>query len=208
MYKTAVIISTGGGCRAETTSVTYVKHWLMLVWNKCQSYPSMRAIWNVNRASNWQRLLTSHDSSRSIRDAIMQCVLATRPYKKNPGSTDALCDYWLKKIRENITSASLRQYNKYIKEIIHDFDNLQSTRMYRNLVLVVEITLNSTQVLTTILLMNSLKRKAAKSLHLACQISSWYCAMDSTYRANTLMAHGHQALVHWPVAWTIPFAIR
>ena len=30
----------------------------------------------------------------------------------------------LKKLRENITSASLRQYNKYIKEIIHDFDNL------------------------------------------------------------------------------------
>ena len=29
-------------------------------------------------------------------DAIMQCVLATRPYEKNPGSTDALCDYWLK----------------------------------------------------------------------------------------------------------------
>ena len=57
-------------------------------------------------------------------DAIMQCVLATRPYEKNPGSTDALCDYWLKKLRENITSASLRQYNKYIKEIIHDFDNL------------------------------------------------------------------------------------
>ncbi len=54
----------------------------------------------------------------------MQCVLATRPYEKNPGSTDALCDYWLKKLRENITSASLRQYNKYIKEIIHDFDNL------------------------------------------------------------------------------------
>ena len=30
-------------------------------------------------------------------DAIMQCVLATRPYEKNPGSTDALCNYWLKK---------------------------------------------------------------------------------------------------------------
>ena len=29
-------------------------------------------------------------------DALMQCVLATRPYETNPGSTDALCDYWIK----------------------------------------------------------------------------------------------------------------
>ena len=65
----------------------------------------------------------------------MQCVLATRPYEINPGSADALCDYWVKKLRERITKANIFQYSKYIKNIMKTLTIYQSINLSRNLVL-------------------------------------------------------------------------
>jgi len=117
----------------------------------------------------------------------MQCVLATRPYEKNPGSTDALCDYWLKKIRENITSASLRQYNKYIKEIIHDFDNLPVNKDVQKprVGVVGEIYVKFHPSANNHI--NELIEKEGGEVVTSGLLDFFlYCAMDSTYRAKHL----------------------
>ena len=93
-------------------------------------------------------------------DALMQCVLATRPYETNPGSTDALCDYWIKNYVKTLHLPAFVSIIKYIKEIIHDFDNLPVNKDVQKprVGVVGKFTLNSIQVLTTIS-MNSLKRR-------------------------------------------------
>lgn len=71
----------------------------------------------------------------------------------------------------NITSASLRQYNKYIKEIIHDFDNLpvnKDVQKPRRYVVGKFTQIPPTSANNHINEPIILKRKAAKSLHLAC----------------------------------------
>ena len=132
-------------------------------------------------------------------DALMQCVLATRPIETNRALQMHYVITGLK-LRENITSASLRQYNRYIKEIIHDFDNPSTIKMYKTSRWRCrgKFTLNSIQVLTTIS-MNSLKRRLA-SLHLVLLGPSSVLRNGWFIVLNTLMVHGYLAsLVHWLV---------
>ena len=98
--KTAVIISqTGGGCRA-TNYIGYLRKALIDAGMKQVPILSLNAS-DMERQPGFK--LTKGFLHRMIQavvygDALMQCVLATRPYETNPGSTDALCDYWIKKI--------------------------------------------------------------------------------------------------------------
>ncbi|WP_277301673.1 acyl-CoA dehydratase activase-related protein [Veillonella montpellierensis] len=124
--KTAVIISqTGGGCRA-TNYIGYLRKALI------DAGLSQVPILSLN-ASGLEKQpgfsLTRNFLHRLMQgmvygDAIMQCVLATRPYERDAGATNALRDYWIQRLKNNLLKANLFTYNKYIKEIIHDFDTL------------------------------------------------------------------------------------
>ena len=187
--KTAVIISqTGGGCRA-TNYIGYLRKALIDAGMKQVPILSLNAS-DMERQPGFK--LTKGFLHRMIQavvygDAIMQCVLATRPYEKNPGSTDALCNYWLKKLRENITSASLRQYNKYIKEIIHDFDNLPVNKDVQKprVGVVGEIYVKFHPSANNHI--NELIEKEGGEVVTSGLLDFFlYCAMDSTYRAKHL----------------------
>ena len=187
--KTAVIISqTGGGCRA-TNYIGYLRKALIDAGMKQVPILSLNAS-DMERQPGFK--LTKSFLHRMIQavvygDALMQCVLATRPYEINPGSTDALCDYWIKKLRERITKANIFQYSKYIKNIIDDFDNLpvDKSKPRPRVGVVGEIYVKFHPSANNNI--NELIEKEGGEVVTSGLLDFFlYCAMDSTYRAKHL----------------------
>lgn len=187
--KTAVIISqTGGGCRA-TNYIGYLRKALIDAGMKQVPILSLNAS-DMERQPGFK--LTKSFLHRMIQavvygDALMQCVLATRPYEINPGSADALCDYWVKKLRERITKANIFQYSKYIKNIIEDFDNLpvDKSKPKPRVGVVGEIYVKFYPSANNHI--NELIEKEGGEVVTSGLLDFFlYCAMDSTYRAKHL----------------------
>ena len=187
--KTAVIISqTGGGCRA-TNYIGYLRKALIDAGMKQVPILSLNAS-DMERQPGFK--LTKSFLHRMIQavvygDALMQCVLATRPYEINPGSADALCDYWVKKLRECITKANIFQYSKYIKNIIEDFDNLpvDKSKPKPRVGVVGEIYVKFHPSANNHI--NELIEKEGGEVVTSGLLDFFlYCAMDSTYRAKHL----------------------
>ena len=187
--KTAVIISqTGGGCRA-TNYIGYLRKALIDAGMEQVPILSLNAS-DMERQPGFK--LTKSFLHRMIQavvygDALMQCVLATRPYEINPGSADALCDYWVKKLRERITKANIFQYSKYIKNIIEDFDNLpvDKSKPKPRVGVVGEIYVKFHPSANNHI--NELIEKEGGEVVTSGLLDFFlYCAMDSTYRAKHL----------------------
>ena len=187
--KTAVIISqTGGGCRA-TNYIGYLRKALIDAGMEEVPILSLNAS-DMERQPGFK--LTKSFLHRMIQavvygDALMQCVLATRPYEINPGSADALCDYWIKKLRERITKANIFQYSKYIKNIIDDFDNLpvDKSKPRPRVGVVGEIYVKFHPSANNNI--NELIEKEGGEVVTSGLLDFFlYCAMDSTYRAKHL----------------------
>ena len=187
--KTAVIISqTGGGCRA-TNYIGYLRKALIDAGMEQVPILSLNAS-DMERQPGFK--LTKSFLHRMIQavvygDALMQCVLATRPYEINPGSADALCDYWIKKLRERITKANIFQYSKYIKNIIDDFDNLpvDKSKLRPRVGVVGEIYVKFHPSANNNI--NELIEKEGGEVVTSGLLDFFlYCAMDSTYRAKHL----------------------
>ena len=187
--KTAVIISqTGGGCRA-TNYIGYLRKALIDAGMKQVPILSLNAS-DMERQPGFK--LTKSFLHRMIQavvygDALMQCVLATRPYEINLGSADALCDYWIKKLRERITKANIFQYSKYIKNIIDDFDNLpvDKSKPRPRVGVVGEIYVKFHPSANNNI--NELIEKEGGEVVTSGLLDFFlYCAMDSTYRAKHL----------------------
>ena len=187
--KTAVIISqTGGGCRA-TNYIGYLRKALIDAGMEQVPILSLNAS-DIERQPGFK--LTKSFLHRMIQavvygDALMQCVLATRPYEINPGSADALCDYWIKKLRERITKANIFQYSKYIKNIIDDFDNLpvDKSKPRPRVGVVGEIYVKFHPSANNNI--NELIEKEGGEVVTSGLLDFFlYCAMDSTYRAKHL----------------------
>ena len=187
--KTAVIISqTGGGCRA-TNYIGYLRKALIDAGMEQVPILSLNAS-DMERQPGFK--LTKSFLHRMIQavvygDALMQCVLATRPYEINPGSADALCDYWIKKLRERVTKANIFQYSKYIKNIIDDFDNLpvDKSKPRPRVGVVGEIYVKFHPSANNNI--NELIEKEGGEVVTSGLLDFFlYCAMDSTYRAKHL----------------------
>ncbi|WP_321388912.1 acyl-CoA dehydratase activase-related protein [uncultured Enterococcus sp.] len=57
-------------------------------------------------------------------DLFERVVYRTRPYETEPGMIDRMHEEWLKKIEKNIRNGSLTQFNRNMKKIIKDFDEV------------------------------------------------------------------------------------
>lgn len=57
-------------------------------------------------------------------DLFERVVYRTRPYELEKGQIDALHQEWLKKVESNVRNGSLTQFNRNMRKIIKDFDNV------------------------------------------------------------------------------------
>lgn len=60
-------------------------------------------------------------------DLFERVVYRTRPYEVEKGSVDALHKKWLSKIQKNVQNGSFSQFNKNMKQIIREFDEIPIT---------------------------------------------------------------------------------
>lgn len=58
-------------------------------------------------------------------DLLMRVLHRIRPYEKQPGSAQALCDYWAAKCKQDLLTGRGRNFKSNIFGIVRDFDNLE-----------------------------------------------------------------------------------
>ena len=124
---TSVIITqTGGGCRA-TNYIGFLKMALKDAGFKNVPIISLNAL-GMGEQPGFK--VTLKFINRAIMalvygDLFMRVLYRTRPYEKNKGEADRLYEIWNEKAKENLENGSRSIFNKNIKEIIKDFDNLE-----------------------------------------------------------------------------------
>ncbi len=187
--KTAVIISqTGGGCRA-TNYIGYLRKALIDAGMKQVPILSLNASAMEKQPGFKLSRRFLHRMIQSIvyGDALMQCLLATRPYEIEPGSANALCHKWVETLRAHINTASLKEYSGFIKQIVHDFDNLpiREGEKKPRVGVVGEIYVKFHPSANNHI--NELIEKEGGEVVTSGLLDFFlYCAMDSTYRAKHL----------------------
>ena len=126
----AVIISqTGGGCRASNY-IGFIRRAL-----KKAGYSHIPVI-SINLSGlegNPGFKITPALALRgvyaaAIGDIFMKCVYRMRPYEKVAGTTDAIHRKWAEVCKEFVSSGypSRRRFKKLCRDIIHDFDTIET----------------------------------------------------------------------------------
>ena len=127
LNNTSVIISqTGGGCRA-TNYIGFLKMALKAAGYEQVPVISLNAV-GLEKQPGFK--ITPTFLKRSIMaivygDLFMRLVYKTRPYEKNKGDINKIYEKWNERAKENLRNGSKREFNKNIKEIIHEFDNVE-----------------------------------------------------------------------------------
>ncbi len=124
---TSVLITqTGGGCRA-TNYIGFLKMALIDAGFKNVPVISLNAL-GMGEQPGFK--ITLKFINRAIMalvygDLFMRVLYRTRPYEKNKGEADRLYKFWCEKVKENLENGSRSVFNRNIKDIISDFDDLE-----------------------------------------------------------------------------------
>ncbi|AWK51463.1 2-hydroxyglutaryl-CoA dehydratase [Clostridium beijerinckii] len=123
---TSVIMSqTGGGCRA-TNYIGFLKMALKQAGFEQVPVISLNAI-GLEEQPGFKitaKLLHKAIMALVYGDLFMRVLYRTRPYEKLKGSANELHKKWNERAKSNLINGSKREFNKNVKEIISDFDNL------------------------------------------------------------------------------------
>ena len=123
---TSVIMSqTGGGCRA-TNYIGFLKMALKQAGFEQVPVISLNAV-GLEEQPGFKitaKLLHKAIMALVYGDLFMRVLYRTRPYEKFKGSANELHKKWNERAKSNLINGSKREFNKNIKEIISDFDNL------------------------------------------------------------------------------------
>ncbi len=121
-----MISQTGGGCRA-TNYIGFIRKAL-----KDLGYSNIPVI-SFNMIGLEKQpgfkitapFINRLIMSLVIGDTLMRATYRTRPYEKIKGSVNKLYSTWVAKCHKVIESGSYLQFNRLIKDIVHDFDTIE-----------------------------------------------------------------------------------
>jgi predicted CoA-substrate-specific enzyme activase len=124
--KTAVMISqTGGGCRA-TNYIGYLRKALDDSGFPHVPIISLNAV-GMEKGDGFKLSLPLlHRLMMCVvyGDLLMHTLFRTRPYEKEAGAADALCETWAARCKEAVADGGFRRFRKNIHDIVRDFDAL------------------------------------------------------------------------------------
>ncbi|MEA5004746.1 MAG: acyl-CoA dehydratase activase-related protein [Christensenella sp.] len=66
-----------------------------------------------------------------LGDLLQKLLLATRPYEKNKGETDALFDKWVAKVQDIVKNTRYFGYRKASKQMVRDFEAIERTNVVK-----------------------------------------------------------------------------
>ena len=127
--KTAIVITqTGGGCRASNY-IGFIRRALTKAGLSHIPVISLSAQ-GLETNSGFKYSLTMLNKAMQAvvyGDVFMNVVYKTRPYEKVPGSVNALHEKWKKVLIEDLTKkhVSMHKFNKNIRAIVKDFDEIE-----------------------------------------------------------------------------------
>lgn len=124
LNNTTILLSqTGGGCRA-TNYVALARKAL-----KDAGMPQIPVLALGGKSHPGFSLTLSLVENLIIGiiygDLLMRVLYRVRPYEKQPGSSQALYDYWAEKCRQDILTGGRYNFKNNIYGIVRDFDNLE-----------------------------------------------------------------------------------
>jgi predicted CoA-substrate-specific enzyme activase len=126
---TSVIISqTGGGCRA-TNYIAFLKKALVDAGFGNIPILSLNTV-GMEKHPGFKlnfKLLDKALMALVYGDLFMRVLYRVRPYEKVKGSANALHEKWKLIAQQNVRNGNKREFNRNIKQIIHDFDTLEIT---------------------------------------------------------------------------------
>jgi predicted nucleotide-binding protein (sugar kinase/HSP70/actin superfamily) len=124
---TSVIITqTGGGCRA-TNYVGFLKKALKEAGFENIPILSLNAV-GLEKQPGFKvtlGLIKKSLMALVYGDLFMRVLYATRPYEATRGSANALYEKWNEVAKKNVRNGSKREFNKNMKSIIEEFDQLE-----------------------------------------------------------------------------------
>ena len=185
---TSVLITqTGGGCRA-TNYIGFLKMALKDAGFENVPVISLNAL-GMGEQPGFK--ITLKFISRAIMalvygDLFMRVLYRTRPYEKNKGDAERLYEFWNEKVKENLENGNRGIFNKNIKEIIKDFDNLELNDIKKPRVGVVGEILVKYHPTANNDIVNILESEGAEAVVPDLLDFFMYCAYDSGYKAEYL----------------------
>ncbi|WP_129596683.1 2-hydroxyacyl-CoA dehydratase [Anaerophilus nitritogenes] len=122
---TSVIISqTGGGCRA-TNYIAFLRK--ALCDAGLENVPVISLNMSGLEKNPGFKLTPSliHHLMMGLvyGDLLMKVLYKVRPYEKIKGSANELYEYWVEKCKKSLSSASKKEFEKNIYDIVKDFDD-------------------------------------------------------------------------------------
>ncbi|MBE6344060.1 MAG: 2-hydroxyglutaryl-CoA dehydratase [Spirochaetaceae bacterium] len=120
-----LITQTGGGCRA-TNYIGFIRRALADAGWSHIPVLSLNALGLESHPGFKITLPLMHRAVMAVMigDVLMRCLYRVRPYESVSGSADALYEKWNGKAQVQLESLSVTGYQKLIRGIVHDFDNL------------------------------------------------------------------------------------
>ncbi len=126
LNKVALIITqTGGGCRA-TNYIGFIRRALENAGMGHIPVISMSA--GIEKNPGFKiSLKMAHKAIQALiyGDVFMRVLYKTRPYEKEKGAADALHEKWLAVAKKSVVKGDKKEFNKNIKQIIKEFDELE-----------------------------------------------------------------------------------
>ncbi|WP_024614953.1 2-hydroxyacyl-CoA dehydratase [Clostridium sp. Ade.TY] len=127
LNNTSVIISqTGGGCRA-TNYIGFLKLAMKNAGFNNVPILSLNAV-GLEKQPGFKitiRLIRRALMALVYGDLFMRVLYRTRPYEKVKGSANELHEKWREIAKENVRNGSKREFNKNVRNIIKEFDELE-----------------------------------------------------------------------------------
>lgn len=125
--KTAIFMTqTGGGCRA-TNYIAFLRKALKDAGYTNIPVVSVNAI-GIEKNPGFKftvPMLNRAIMSLVYGDALMRVIYRTRPYEKVKGSVNELHEKWNKIFKKALETPSIKLFNKNIREMIKDFDEIE-----------------------------------------------------------------------------------
>lgn len=185
---TSVLITqTGGGCRA-TNYIGFLKMAL-----KDAGYGNIPVI-SLNAIGMGEQpgfKITPKFINRALMalvygDLFMRVLYRVRPYEKNKGESDKLYELWNEKAKHNLETGSKLEFNKNIRAIIHDFDNIEIYNIKKPRVGVVGEILVKYHPTANNDIVKILEDEGAEAVVPDLLDFFFYCAYDNKYKADYL----------------------
>ncbi|MDR2092478.1 MAG: 2-hydroxyacyl-CoA dehydratase [Azoarcus sp.] len=131
--RTALMITqTGGACRA-TNYISYLRKALADVGFPDVPVISFNTLGLEKQDGFKLSLPLLHRLLMGVvyGDILMQVLLRTRPYEKEPGAAEALYRHWIEHCKESILLGKFKRFRQDIRDIVRDFDTLPLNDMLK-----------------------------------------------------------------------------